>query len=220
MSKMRISSIKLIEGGLKGMEVKYHKASKKGGIDWDDEHSSKFKAPVPTIIKDKISELYRHVMLICRLVDNAYVKESLQITGITSDADTNFLISAKLKTFDNLTFAVNTPLMKDDTEYKGYGDAIEIVSDIYSGVYQYVEEGIVANNKQIVHDFSKITGESIEIDNMSEEELSLRARDILEKMGGIVMMPDDFEIESNNDISNLENEGIKIPAPEPIVSQV
>lgn len=195
---LKIASVKLVNSGLKGIEVAYEKDSKKGSHVYRDEHKTKFKAPVYRDLLKAFESLKEHMSLICRLDSSDITKEAIEITGITSNGEDKFLIKAKIRTFDDAIFAVDTPLITEDTEYKGFHEVINIVNTIYDEVEFYIEGEKMAEEKQVVMDFAKQKSEEIDIEGLTDEEITAKYREYLEGTGAIVMTPDDYEDEVDN----------------------
>lgn len=196
---LSLGKVKLVNGGMKGLEATYQQSAERGDYIFNDDHKSTFKAPVPKHLLDLFAKLKEHFVYICRFDSNNGTKEAIEITGVCSNGSSHFIITAKVKTFGNTTFGVSTPKITEDKEYNGFDSVIEIINDIYDGVTKYINDKEVADNKQIVMGFSEAE-EDISV--LSDSEAADRAREYLEKQGAIVMMEDDYDKEVDEEASS------------------
>jgi hypothetical protein len=217
---MKIANVKLVNDGLKGIEVSYLGTSKKDNREFNDEYKVKYTAPIHKELRVAFSKLRFHLIHIFKLrsfveahltedyqfkkqdlpkPDKAYLQakdiwDSVIVSGVTSNGIDTFLVTGKLKCFGNLITAINSPLIKEDAGYAYFSEAIEVVDEIYAEIEKYISGAKVADDSQIVMDFYKSKGQEEkleEVQTYSPEQMKAEAIQLLENMGGLVMMPED-----------------------------
>lgn len=203
---MKISKVKLIQGGVKGIEVHYLGTSVKDDVTFTDEHVVKYTAPVQKAMKEAFKKLKFHLLAFYRLGKDKYAGESTEITGVTSNG-INFLISGKMKSIGNTTLALNTPNVTEDLDFPDHDTVIEVIDEIYAEVETYVEMDSAIDRKQLVIDYFNEKGEKqkvLDVDNLTQDQILDQAREILEKNGAIVMMEDDMEKSDRKETTSEE----------------
>ncbi len=148
---MKFSKVKLQGGGLHGLEGHYTMFEEKDNFQFENEYMRKRKAPVPQKLKNAFAKLKIHVLTICGIATDQ--EDEIEITGIASDADNQFLIMAKVRTLETLFYALNTPLVKSENGYVQFNEVIEIVKEIYTLCREYFKQKIALDHKQIALDF-------------------------------------------------------------------
>lgn len=210
---MQISKVKLVDDGSRGIEVIYNAPEKRGSFDFNNEHTVKYKAPVNTELKVAVAELRQHIIDICR-IDSRY-RADVEVTGVSSNATSQFVITAKVRSDGDTTFALNTPLIKDETGYAKFEEAISIIQDIYDRVKDYVEKRLMATPQQIVMAFEKDNKDfdKGEFDELSEEMQIERATQLLSKKGHLVLPPDEITESDEGGFGgeNVVHEAIVLP---------
>lgn len=229
---MKISKAKLVDGGLRGLEAAYTSLEVKDNFQFENEYTRKRKAPVPQELKDLFAKLKSHLMKICFIDENG--EDDVEITGVSSNNDDQFLIMAKVRANEltNATFAVNTPLVKDDSGYTDFDDVIQIVSAIYTGVKKYFKEKEMADSKQIVMDLFNKDSDKVnevlnkdlaegaeprqftaaDINKLADSELQPLIIAALERKGCMVMKKEEHETSNSDDDAT---EAPEAPAAEP-----
>jgi hypothetical protein len=202
--EIQISSVKLINGGLKGLEIKYLELNDVNSNIYKSEITKKSRRPVNIDMQLKFEEFKDHLAELCSIDEG-----KLAITGITAGHD-KFLISGTVEVLDKKKSAINTPCIKEEDGYDKYDVVQEKVDSIYKMVLEYMEkEAYTATNEQMILQFNKgkegFDAEAVK--NMTEEEQVIEATKLLEKIGCVVMNPheedmpggidakDDFELE-------------------------
>lgn len=204
---VRIASVKLIEGGLKGIEVKYEQTEVKGNREFFNEYTSKRKSPVHDELEKTFSWLKEHVLDICGYTDEEEERkelmQNLEMVSV-SYGDKGFTLSAKLSVLDNKVVSLTTPLIADGNEYSKF----QVISAILDGVYhetkEYMTGGKTMNDTELVLRFNakKEDFDAEAFKAMPKEEREALATKILEDAGCIVL--------GVNDLEEGEEEAIKM----------
>jgi hypothetical protein len=202
---MKISSVKLVDMGLKGVEVSYSKEEKKKELSFLNEYSKKDRRPIPKELREKFQSLVDYMLQITDLKKGA----DLRITGITA-GENQFLISGKVSVLDGKIYAINTPLIKE-ADFEQFHGVMAIIEEIYAETWKHVESDTAPNATQFVMDFNETLNardkmSKEEIDGMNEKEKTAYMMDYLEKKGAVIMAPDDIEEEPTPEQPTLGEE--------------
>lgn len=206
---MQISNVKFADGGRHGIVVGYSWVENRGHFDFTNEAPGvKFRAPVNQELRESFEKLREFVIEICRF--NNRFREDVEVTGITSNATSKFLISAKVRTEGNTVFAVNTPLIKEETGYDQFENVIIAIQNIYDQVKEYVEKRKMATPQQIVMAFEKDNADFDKdaFNELSEEDQIKRAEELLIGKGYLTVSP--VEIIDDDAIVSEEGFGTEI----------
>ena len=186
---MKISKVKLVDRGIKGIEVSFMKQEDRGKMVFNDEYVVKYKAPVNTELRESFTKLHLHLREICGVSKELDV----DVRGLNYNGEA-FLISGVVTTVLNeKVYGINTPLINADDDYVKYDSATSLMDKIYEEVRKYVSERKMMNPKQFVMEFAENKGklDDYDFENMSDSEALSKAREILEKSGAIVITQDD-----------------------------
>lgn len=194
---MKISSVKLLNNGLKGVDVSYETTSVKGGREFNNEIKKKHKSPVHEDLMKLFKSLDFYVKDIFGLTT-----QDVEVTGVTY-GNKGFIVSSKI-TVDSLVIpkvsALNTPLVSDADDYFHYKDVCAILDAIYAETEAFISGEKVMNDKQLVMSFYEAKKVEMDYEGMTNEEIQQAATAILEKMGSIVIHNEDMDV-STIDVS-------------------
>ena len=189
---MMIGSIKLVNGGFKGLEIKYLETNVKNGNTFIDEVSRKRKLPIPGEMINLFEDLGNYLLDICGYttaeVERKILLNNLEITGVDAGSE-SFLINGKLKVLTGTkTIPLNTPLIKESDEFDGFDAVMELVTSIYKEAKEYVG-GKMMNQEQLVMTFYKDKDgfDPKEFAKLPDAEKKRIATSALEEMGVIVI---------------------------------
>lgn len=218
MASEKITKIKLRNGGLAGVQVFYERPSKRGTDNFRDEYDVKYKAPVGKEVLIPVEMLKAHLRDICS-IDPKIGDEEIEILGVRSDADTDFIISAKVRSYGDSWFAVNTPKIDESMGYEKFFEVTEIINSLYNEIRKYIKSDKKVDLVQLAMDFaSKDKKANPEVvAEMPDEEKEKYAREYLESKGALIMMPNEIgdgdeggEPEVNQSAEVLEKESGKV----------
>lgn len=197
-SKLSIASVKLVNGGMKGIEVEYLLPSTKGNVQFLDIYKSKRKAPIHTELEDCFKWLRNHMLDICGYSldpeERSYLLPAIEMTGVKY-GDKGIIMTANLNILGgNKVLSLTTPLIVDELDYKEYGDLVKIINGIYSETKDYMAGLKVMSDVQIVARFNA-KNDDFDIDSfnkMTAKEQRDLATKILEDQGCMVFHNDEL----------------------------
>ncbi len=200
-SKLKIASVKLINGGMKGLEVEYLLPSIKGNVQFLDIYKSKRKAPIHSELEDCFGWLPNYLLDICGYTLEKEERKYL-VNATTVDCvkygDKGIIISGKLAVLGGMKeLTLTTPLIVDETEYPEFGKLVSIINGIYSETAEYLAGKKVMTDQQLVLRFNA-KNEEFDFDSfkkMTQKEQREMATKILEEQGCMVFHNDEIEEE-------------------------
>ena len=208
---MKFSKVKLVNGGLHGVEASYTELEVKDSFQFFNEVVKKRKAPAHRALVDQVELLRLHLMNICLIHEDSI--EDVDVRGVSSDGDSQFIISGVVRTLGNSFFALNTPLVKDGSGYEHFDYVLDIVRNIYREANIYFSKRDVELSKQIAIDFverdvrignvpqfSLAEVEAMEDGDDNLKKLMIQA---LERKGCIVMSQDDHEVNGEDNVHHI-----------------
>lgn len=194
-----LSSVKLVNGGLKGIEVKYQLSEVRENRQFFNEYSSKKKAPVHKELEDCFSWLKGHLLDICGysldMDERNYHMANLEMTSVTLN-DKGFILSGALSILNgDKALNITTPIIAESDEYSEYSKVIAIIEGIFSETKEYMAGKKQMDDTQFVIKSNK---ENPDFDKdafmkMSKKEQREFATKILEDQGAFVFMSDEME---------------------------
>lgn len=214
MNNMKINSVKLINSGSKGIEVKYALPNNKDREFIDDTITHKRKAPIHSELEETFSWLRGHLLDICGFDKATREKDILdsEMVSVTYN-DNGFVLVGKKTILDGeKTINLVTPLIGDPSEYAEFGKVISILDGIYEETKAYMSGAKVFSDEQLVLKFSS------KIDGFDEESFKAMSKDeqrdictkLLEDLGHLVIhkteMTEEEEEKSFTTTSGMEKE--------------
>jgi|GEM_PF-3086626 len=201
---MNIASVKLVNGGLKGVVVTYSMTSEKDKRSFIDEHVSKKKAPIHEDLEVAFESLGEHLLDICGYTSKD--KDNVSVTGVTYN-DKGFVITGKKKILDgDKTINLVTPLTNGD-DYSEYEAVCKVLDTIYSETEDYMSGAKVFSDAQLVMRFNA-GKEDFDVESFkglpADQQRDI-CTEILEKMGAMVLLAED-EAPIEEEITEVEKE--------------
>ena len=197
---MKISKIKLIKEGMKGMSVTYLKIIKKDGVPFKVPHVVKYPYPVTGALSKALRDLEKHFGIINSLVpaiagsDN-YDNVAIQGMEVT---ESNFCLEASVEVIPGSFTTFKTPVINEAVHYHLYDECTEKIDQILTLVESYVEGEQKLDSNQIVLDFHK-----------NDDDFDMDAFQILDEKEKHAMM-----------IAELEKAGMIILQDEPMMKAI
>lgn len=204
-SDLKIGSLKLVNGGMKGMVVSYLDPVMKNGNLFMDKCVVEKSAPVTFELMDKISQLGNYLLDICGYTTNELEREQLlsllEITKLSAGSD-NFQISGKLKVLGgNQVVSLTSPLIKESMEYEGYEEVMKLVDSIYADTKEYIGGKMMSAEELAVRFYKDKEGfDEDEFNKLPKDEQIRIGTGVLEKLGCIVI--------NESEVSEVAEEGI------------
>ena len=188
-NEMRISKVKLVDGGNKGLEVTHQKTEVKGGIAYKNDLLEKPRGVVNMKMRNRFKDL---VPYFCDLMSTS--EDVVEVTGIYSERD-SFMLIGIVNVLETKRASLVSPLIHLSNDYEKYWEVSTIVDDIYSMTAEYMKGDHVENNKNIIeyYEGKKEGFDKSKLDGMSEKELHSYAIKLLEKAGCVVMDPNEAD---------------------------
>ena len=195
MKNMNIASIKLKDGGLKGMVIAYAQPDKKDGREFTDILKHTKKAPIHTELEDAIKTLKGPLLDLCDypLANRELDLQDTEITGVEY-GDKGFIITGTKDVCDGKkSINLKSPLITSEVDYSGAQEITQTIDGIYDEVKLYASGEKVFSDDQLIMAFNK-DNEEFDVDSfskLSKEEKRDIATSTLEDMGCIVLNPED-----------------------------
>lgn len=219
----QIASVKLINGGMKGIEIEYLQPSVKGNVQFFDIYKSKRKAPVHEELEKAFVLTKSHLLDICGYTleaeEREYLMNALSITGVKYGEKGIILIGDLFVLGGTRVLKLETPLITDEVEYPDFANLKSIIDNIYSETKEYMDGKKVMSDIQIV---ARFNAKNEEFDygsftKMSKEEQREIATKILEEQGCMVFHNDEITTELEEAVTAITAEEEKLPvAPQPL----
>lgn len=212
--EVNISAVKLINGGLKGVQVKYSATERKHNREYVNEYISHKKAPIHKELEETFNWLKGYLLDICGYCGNSpeeieLLENNLEMISVQY-GNKGFILSGKLAVLTGEKFlSLTTPLITDSVEYNHFSKVCAILDGIYSETKDYMEGNKVMDDTELILKFNKGKEDfnELELEKMSSAEKKEIATKLLEDMGCIVLHNDDM-----NSDEDVEDE-IVIPEP-------
>ncbi len=188
---MNISSVKLIDDGRHGLEVKFMQTSVgDGGYTFQNEYVVKYKMPVGKPIKALFEQLTESYKLLVGLDTTAPVTPFKISAGME-----DFKISAHVDCTNGKSIDITSPKVLAEHMWDNYDTVMKIVDKLHKEVVLYADGKHKLDTKQVIIDFveneekkagkMELTREMVEA--MTPKEMSDWATKVLEEEGCIVL---------------------------------
>lgn len=211
MSHRKIGGIKLLNTGLKGVEITYETVETIGGQVYTSEDNKKSNRPAHRELKSLVKNLGAHLMVLCGY-ENELRLPDFEVVSIKAGSD-RFLISGKYRCWDDKIIAVNTPLIKEVDGYDGYDEVSKLVDEIYREADLYLKGVKKIKKSEVITDYMKDIkkNEGFDVDSdfgyMSEDEMA-EMLDGFQKDLGITVKMENGRMVITSDDEEGEVEGI------------
>ena len=230
---MRINSVKLVNGGLKGIEVKYALPVDKDGRQFTDELTHKKKAPIHSQLEETFGWLKGHLLDICgyHLETREMDIEETEMVSVTYNEKGFILVGKKRILNSDKEIDLNTKLIEDGNEYFDFGKVTAILEGIYAETKDYMSGEKSFDDSQLVLKFNS-KDKDFDIDtftSLSKDEQRKIADSILEGMKAIAFFPEEEEDEEEDiekyhgevtePVQEEEDFDLEV-APEPVVEKI
>lgn len=208
MKNIEIESVKMLEGGTKGLLIKYIETDINQNRAFMEPTQKKKRAPIHKELEDCFSWLKDHLLEICgysEAVDIQTIKTYTEVTGV-SYGEKGFVITGKLSVLDR-TKSINlvTPLITSEEDYSEFSACCKIMNGIYTETKAYMGGNKVMTDEQLIIKFNKKDDEfdPESVKHMSAAEKKEMATKILEDLGSIVIHNDEMEEDTEEETSEV-----------------
>lgn len=203
---MQIKSIKLQNGGFKGIVVEYTESNPREGRDVIKTSKDTIRHPIHLGLEKPFKDLRFHLLEICNIVRGDMDKKDIdytilesEITGIKIDGD-GFSILGTKEAFAGKRFKIETPLVTDEDGYEHYESVIALVATIVEETKVYMKGDAKVTDNELVERWVRAGKEKgFDYDSFAalppEERGELCTRVLEVQFGKSVLGGDDFTIE-------------------------
>lgn len=159
MKDIKITKVKLVNNGLKGIEVNYLATEKTGDREFFNEYISKRKAPIHSELEETFSWLKNHILDICGYsldeVERTFHLNRLEMVSVSYDPSKGFVLTGLLQVMTGeKSINLVTPLVRED-DYTDYGKVIAIIEGIFTETKEYMSFKKTLDDVQLVMKFNK-----------------------------------------------------------------
>jgi hypothetical protein len=210
MKDMKINSVKLVNSGLKGIEVKYALPNNKNNVSFIDEITQKKKAPIHEELEKTFGWLKGHLLDICGYSLETREKDIIdtEMVSITYNSNGFILVGKKSILDSEKTINLVTPLISSPDEYNQFSKVLSILDGIYAETKAYMAGDKVFSEQQLVLKFNKNNEEFDEqaFLNLPIEEQTNIAAKVLEGLGALVIMaPEIGDVNTPEEITPVDS---------------
>lgn len=200
-SKLALSSVRLTNGGMKGLEVDYLLPSVKGNVQFFDIYKTKRKAPIHAELENCFLWLRSYMLDICGYTlekeEREYLMNNLEMTGVHY-GDKGVILTGKLSILGgNKILSLVTPLIKDDLDFPEYAKLTSIIDGIYTETKEYMQGKKAMSDAVFVTRYNA-KNEEFDLESfnkMTKTEQREMATKILEEQGCVVFHSDEIVAE-------------------------
>lgn len=215
--KRTISKITVNAGGLKGLILEGTKESAKENKIVTNTFKDGIKHPINRALEDKLNEFRFFALHICGLItDNTKKDEKFMLLegcdvvslefeqGVTG----YFKIKVSSRVFDTKTITLTTPKVDSSDDYEWFDEVTKIIDSLLVEVEQY-EKGLkqISDEDLMISYIRHGKDKSMDMDKLNEmsaEEKADYCQSILEKLGCLVIRPDEVYEEGETEEVSLE----------------
>lgn len=207
---MKITSITLKLGGLKGILVNYQTIAES----FIKDHKVSYRKPVQGPLKEKFLSLVAIVRDVCQINDDATIRIN-SIDNIDSKEQAFSLNFTVCCNHVERMYDATTPIMSETDAIPGFDEAFETVKSIIELTEKHLESKQKIDSRQILMEFRETMPKKFndDIDAMSKEEQREKATELLESIGAIVIIPEDtveeVEVAADEVAAEVETETVK-----------
>jgi hypothetical protein len=230
----QVTKIKLVDGGLKGLEVTYIHPQEKDNMIWSNEHIEKRKHPIHKDLNKVIGDLRNFLLDVCgyynettSVMHKDYLIEECNVTEVSIGGSDSFKISGELRVRGDKFIKIATPEVEIADGYEHFDTVQNIIKAAVLETHEYMAGKKKLDEADYLKMFAKRKGDDVlikEMKDMSKKELKDKCTEMLEKMGAIVLMDEEqegqLELEpvSTDILQVVEQKGeiIPISIPEPV----
>lgn len=217
-SNVHICSVKLTDGGLKGVVVEYEKVENVNDREYRNKFTTTMKYATHIELNKCFKWLEKHLLSICGYdKDDEALLSRLNITGVKADGR-GFMITAKMEVYDNgKVVSLVTPFTTGEDEYLFFEDVQKIIEGIYEETKVYLSKSVVIQDQQLViqyYDKYKGAAEKEGFDKdtflkLPEQEQIEFATQLLKKKKMIVIHEEELEIPDTTGLNELDDVDVK-----------
>jgi len=144
MDTKELKSVKLLYGGIKGVEISYSERDDSRDMNYQNLYKGvTFGAPATGDMINGFDGMKGHLLDICGYpmegTDREMLMNNLELTGISYSMERGFVLSGKLGVLDgSKKISLNTPLIGSEEEYPGYGEIGVSIQKVFQETKEYI----------------------------------------------------------------------------------
>lgn len=193
-----IRKIKLRLGGIKGAEVTKIVPDEKENRMKFREVTEKSQHPIHLGLEKLFKSLRVHMMKIYELDESGSLEE-IYVDGVRKEVEWFTLFGRKEVLLEGKEYPLNNIKVREDDEYEGYGEVIEIIGQIEEEVVKYLEGKVKVSDAEIMAKWvaaGKMKGFDINAWEAlpADERVRLSSNTIEKEFGGTVLLPEDVTV--------------------------
>ena len=215
--KRTISKITVSAGGLKGLILEGTRESAKENKIVTNTFKDGIKHPVNRELEDKIKEFRFFALDICGLITDDTKKaekvtllEGCDVLAVEFEKGVSgyFKIKVSSRVFDTKTITLTTPKVDSSDDYQYFDTVMNVLESLLEEVEQY-EKGLkkISDEDLMISYIRHGKDKSMDLDKLNEmsaEEKADYCQSILEKLGCLVIRPDEVYEEGEVEEVSLE----------------
>lgn len=185
---MKINSITLKLGGLKGLLVSYQVIADS----FVKDHKVSYRKPVQGLLKEKFLSLVDIVRDVCQINKDATVRIN-SIDNINSKEQSFSLNFTVCCNHIERMYDATTPIISEVDGIPGFDDAFKVIKEIMELTEKHLESKQKVDTRQLLMEFKENMPKKFDgdIDSMSKAEQIETAKEILGSIGAIIIDPED-----------------------------
>lgn len=201
-NQLNITSVKLTDGGLSGLEATYTKTENKNGRDFIAKHKDDKPYPIHTELEETFKWLKGHLLDLCNYSQDKEERAALlELTEVTEIKHTEkgFVIYGTMKG-ETKHFPLQTPLMTEDDGYAEFFDVTKILNALCTEVEAYLLGSKGMSDKAYVMKVNKDNAEfdATTFDKLPPEEQFKIANEYMAK-NKFMVIPLDIVVEEETE---------------------
>ncbi|MEY2869388.1 MAG: hypothetical protein RIR01_1879 [Bacteroidota bacterium] len=224
----QITKIRLKDDGLKGLEVTYMHPQEKDNLIWNNEHIEKRKHPIHNDLESSINDLRNFMLELCgyynetiSVMHKDYLIDETKITELVINGSDSFKISGEMRTLGDKFIKISTPDVEVSDGYSHFDTVVKVIAKIVEETHEYISGKKKLDEAEFLKKFAKLKNDDVlikEFKDMSNKEKRDKCTEILEKMGAVVLINDELEIDDVDVQLNIQE--VEVEAIEPVVLDV
>jgi len=213
---------------LKGLEVTYMHPQEKDNLIWNNEHIEKRKHPIHNDLENSINDLRNFMLELCgyynetiSVMHKDYLIEETKITELVINGSDSFKISGEMRTLGDKFIKISTPDVEVSDGYSHFDTVVKVITKIVEETHEYMAGKKKLDEAEFLKKFAKLKNDDVlikEFKDMSNKEKRDKCTEILEKMGAVVLINDELEIDDVDVQLNIQE--VEVEEVEPVTLEI
>jgi len=189
---MKITKVRMIDKGLKGLEITFLKNEERGGLTFQNEYVARIKVPLNGVVRKAFLDLEKDFGVLLGLHEKVNFST---VEGISYRKGEGVVLSGRISVGQWGEYMVKTMFVGEGSEYSNYDRLMDASDKLIEVVGLWMEQSTVPTAKQMLMDFREMGKPGMtqalseyNFDEMNAEDAQKKAVELLEKMGAVVLM--------------------------------